>query len=85
MAAPKRATHVVVKSGLYYTPSEGEMEVGTQMVLTDKQAEKLVKRGFVQSLKETKTVDASDKEAKAAEAKAAKEAKAAEAKAADAK
>ena len=44
MAAPKRPTHVVVKAGLYYTPKEGEMKIGTQMVLTDKQAEKLVKR-----------------------------------------
>ena len=60
MAAPKRPTHVVVKSGLYYTPSEGEMKVGTQMVLTDKQAEKLVKRGFIESLKKTKIVDASE-------------------------
>ena len=78
----KKATHVVVKSGLYYTPSEGEMKVGTQMVLSDEQAEKLVKRGFIKSTKEAVIVDASDADTKAAEAKAAKEAKAAEAKAA---
>ena len=82
MAAPKRATHTVVKSGLYYTPSEGEMEVGTQMVLTDKQAKKLVKRGFIKPLGKTKTVDAAEAETKAAEDKAAKETKAAETKAA---
>lgn len=65
MAAPKRATHQVVKSGLYYTPGEGELEVGSQMTLTTKQAEKLVKRGFVKSLKDIKAVDVSGADAKA--------------------
>ena len=68
MAAPKRATHTVVKSGLYYTPSEGELEVGTQMTLTTKQAEKLVKRGFVKPIKDVKTVDVSDADTKALKA-----------------
>jgi len=65
MAAPKRPTHVVVKSGLYYTPSEGEMAVGTQMVLNDKQAEKLVERGFIKSIKDAKIVAAPDADSEA--------------------
>ncbi len=65
MAAPKRPTHRVVKSGLYFSPKNGELAVGDHLTLTDKQAEKLEKRGMVEPLKDVKTVDASEADAKA--------------------
>ena len=73
MAAPKRATHTVIKKGLYFEPSKKtgqleELEVGSQLTLTSKQAEKLEARGMVQNLKDVKTVDVSDATDKALEA-----------------
>jgi len=67
MAAPKRATHQVVKSGLYFTSGEKEMEVGTQLTLTKTQAGKLEARGFVKPIKDMKSVDVSDADSKALE------------------
>lgn len=64
MAAPKRPTHRVCKAGLYFTPAEGEMPVGTQLTLTKDQADKLEKRGLVEPLKDAKTVDVSDADSK---------------------
>lgn len=58
MAAPKRATHQVVKN-VYFTPKDGQLEVGTQLTLSDKQAKKLMARGFVVALKDVKTIDVS--------------------------
>lgn len=63
MAAPKRATHRVVKAGLYFTAGVNgqlaETEVGTEMTLTDEQAVGLVARGFVVSLRDAKKIDVS--------------------------
>ena len=74
----KQPTHRVIKSGLYFSPKEGEIAVDAQLTLTEKQAEKLMARGFIKSLKDVETVDVSDAELEAAEDESAKKIKAAE-------
>ena len=70
----KKATHRVVQSGLYFKAGKlglDELEVGSHLVLSDDQAERMEKRGFVESLKKSKTVDVSEADTKdAAKAKA---------------
>lgn len=57
----KKPTHKVIQSGLYFSPKDGELEVGAELALTDKQAEKLEKRGMVAPLKAaTKSTDKAD-------------------------
>lgn len=68
MAGKKQPTHQVVKRGVYFSPKEGELEIGTQLTLTTTQAEKLEKRGMVKALKDVKTVDATGADADAFEA-----------------
>lgn len=58
MAAPKRPTHVVVHKRLYMAGGKGELThfpAGTQLTLSDKQAQKMGKR--VKSMKDADTVD----------------------------
>ena len=59
MAAPKRPTHVVTHPSLYLRVNGKmqEMKVGAQLTLDAKQAAGMVKKGFIKSLKEAKTVD----------------------------
>lgn len=57
MAAPKRPTHVVTHKNLYLAV-KGKLqkqEIGTQLTLSDKQAEKMGAK--VASIKEAKTLD----------------------------
>ena len=73
MAAPKRPTHVVIQSGLYFgiDPDTGrpkELEVDSQLTLNKSQAEKLMKRGMVKSLKDAEAVDVSEAGSDAAKA-----------------
>ena len=59
MAAPKRPTHVVSHPSLYLRVNGRlqEMAVGAQLTLSDGQAEGMVKKKFIKSLKEAKSVD----------------------------
>lgn len=59
MAAPKRETHVVTHPSLYLRVNGKlqEMEVGSKLTLSDKQAEGMVKKKFIKSLKEAKSVE----------------------------
>lgn len=65
----KKPTHKVVKSGLYFSPKDGELEVGTEMTLTKEQAEKLETKGMVAPIKNAKVIDASGVDADALRAK----------------
>ena len=59
MAAPKRPTHSVIHSSLYFRVNGKlqELAVGTQLTLDDKQAARMVAKGFIKSLKDAKQID----------------------------
>ncbi len=59
MAAPKRPTHVVTNSNLYLMVGGKlcEQKAGTQLTLTTKQAEVMVSRGMIRSLKDDSVVE----------------------------
>lgn len=62
-----KKSYRVVKGGCYFSAGENgkpaPLEVGTDVSLEDKQAEKLEARGFVVAVKPAKTMTAAEKKA----------------------